>query len=88
MSASRLCTPILTVLMVIALAGCSDSDPVRGEFVAGCIHSGASKSDCFCIFNELEEKYSTEELDRLGKEYPPDEGLLKSTVAASLACRD
>lgn len=88
MIASRWSKPIAIYLMVMGLAGCSDSDPVRAEFVAGCIHSGASKSDCFCIFNELKEKYSSEELDRLGKEYPPEEGLVKSTVAAALACRD
>tara|TARA_R110001592_G_scaffold199938_4_gene448584 strand:+ start:1096 stop:1254 length:159 start_codon:yes stop_codon:yes gene_type:complete len=52
------------------------------------MHSGASKSDCFCIFSELEKDYSSEELDRLGKEYPPDEGLVKSTIAAALSCRD
>ena len=88
MTASLLSTPIVIVFMMVGLAGCSDSDPVRGEYVAGCMHSGASKSDCFCIFSELEKDYSSEELDRLGKEYPPDEGLVKSTIAAALSCRD
>lgn len=81
---------VLTAMsvMVIGLTGCSDSDPIRGQFVAGCMHAGATKSDCHCIYNKLKEKYGHDELNRLSMEYPPGDGLMKSTMAAAMACRN
>lgn len=85
-------TPLSQALVVltgiaIGIAGCSDSDPTRGKFVAGCLHSGASKSDCLCIYEKLEEGYDSEELERLSMAYPPDDALMENTMKAALACR-
>ena len=77
-----------TMAMITAtLVACSDSDPIRGQFIAGCMHAGAPKSDCQCIFGKLEEKYGRETLDRMSMEYPPNNALMESTMKAALACR-
>jgi len=79
---------IATMGMITAvLVGCSDSDPIRGQFISGCMHAGAPKSDCQCIFGKLEEKYGRETLDRMSMEYPPNNALMESTMKAALACR-
>lgn len=44
---------------VLALAGCSDENSkIRGEFIAGCVHGGLSKSVCACSFKKIESKCS------------------------------
>ena len=79
---------VATMAMITAaLVGCSDSDPIRGQFISGCMHAGAPKSDCQCIFGKLEEKYGREDLDRMSMEYPPNNALMESTMKAALACR-
>ncbi|MAG68266.1 MAG: hypothetical protein CMK74_20710 [Pseudomonadales bacterium] len=75
-------------MITAALVGCSDSDPIRGQFISGCMHAGAPKSDCQCIFGKLEEKYGREGLDRMSMEYPPNNALMESTMKAALACRN
>lgn len=74
-------------IITAALVGCSDSDPIRGQFISGCMHAGAPKSDCQCIFGKLEEEYGREDLDRMSMEYPPNNALMESTMKAALACR-
>lgn len=46
---------------VFALAGCSDPhSKIRGEFLAGCIQSGTSKSICTCAFEKVENHYGAQ----------------------------
>jgi len=87
MSTTKINTLLAISALVISLVGCSDSDPIRGKFVAGCMHAGAPKTGCLCIYKKLEEQYGQEELERLSMEYPPKDTLMKSTMAAALACR-
>lgn len=88
MRVTRLCNWATIGALIVSLAGCSDSDPIRGQFISGCMHAGAPKSDCQCIFGKLEEKYGSEDLDRLSMEYPPNNALMESTMRAALACRN
>ncbi|QAY89983.1 hypothetical protein CUN63_08580 [Pseudomonas sp. ACM7] len=45
------------------LTGCSDENSrARGEFLSGCVQSGASKAICQCTFQKLEAKYSPAQL--------------------------
>lgn len=87
MNSARMRIAATMAMITLALVGCSDSDPIRGQFIAGCMHAGAPKSDCQCIFGKLEEKYGRENLDRMSMEYPPNNALMESTMQAALACR-
>lgn len=59
-------TNFAVLLCLLALAACSDENSkLRGQFIAGCIQSGAPKSICACTFKKLEEKYSPSELKAL-----------------------
>lgn len=81
----------LTIGMaLLALVGCSDeSSQTRGEFLSGCVQSGAPKPICACMFEKLEEKYSPAELKAMTRNYvDPPEGLLQEVVQSAQACKD
>lgn len=82
---------IFLVLAATSLIyGCSDENKeVRGEFLAGCVQSGAPKSICSCTFEKLEEKYTPAELKRFNRPMAnPPESFLKDVMASALACRN
>lgn len=73
---------------VLALAGCSDENSkIRGEFIAGCVHGGLSKSVCACSFKKIEAKYSSTELHRMNSA-PPSADFLRNYVTSVRACQD
>lgn len=82
--------PILPLLPLIAsLSGCGDEQSrMRGEFVSGCIHSGASKSACACIFDTITEKHTPNTLMKLmHPDTSPTDPLVQDFKAAALSCR-
>lgn len=50
-----------------AITACSNSETskMRNNFVSGCLQNGASRSVCSCIFDEVEQKYSAEQLKQM-----------------------
>lgn len=77
------------LLCLLALVACSDENSkLRGQFIAGCIQSGAPKSICACTFKKLEEQYSPAELQKINTPYKaPPESFVKDTMRAALACQ-
>ena len=55
---------IFLAVMLTSLAACSDSKAtkIKGDFLAGCVQSGASKAICFCVYEKIEKKYTTQDL--------------------------
>lgn len=81
-------TALLGTGMIVAalLAGCG-SDPaseVRGEFLSGCVQSGASRALCTCAFDELEADHSIDELRTLNRpSTDPNDPRLMDLVSAT-----
>lgn len=57
---------IYIVTFLTILSGCS-SDKTQGQFLAGCIDGGLDKSTCSCIYDELLDKYTKEDIENMGK---------------------
>ncbi len=55
------------MLFMCAITACSNSETskMRKEFVSGCLQNGASRSICSCIFDEVENNYSAEQLKQM-----------------------
>lgn len=67
---------------VLVLAGCSDPHSrIRGEFLAGCLQGGASKSICSCTFDKLAVEYG----DQLENTAPSQ--LISSMTRSAQECR-
>ena len=59
------------VLMgLLALAGCDSK--TKKEFKKGCQAGGADSSTCSCVYDQLEKRYSEEQMQRIGKMTPMD----------------
>lgn len=74
---------------LVTLAGCSDENKeIRGEFLAGCVQRGVSKSICSCSFEKLEEKYSPAELKKINSHMgAPPQQFMKDVMESAMACR-
>lgn len=81
---------LLTLFALFFMSGCSDENKeVRGDFLAGCVQSGASKSICSCAFEKLEEKYTPQELSRLNSPMAtPSEEFMKDVLVSAIDCRN
>lgn len=68
---------LVLVSAVLAMMGCFDeSSQTRGELLSGCVQSGAPKSICAYMLEQMEEKYSPAELKAMTCSYvAPTEGL-------------
>lgn len=76
------------ISLSLALAACSDENSkVRGEFLAGCAQGGTSKDSCLCVFEKLENTYSTAELQQMNRAYPPDQRIIKDIFKFALECQ-
>lgn len=61
-------TLTLVSILFTSLISCTDKNSkIRGEFLSGCVKSGASKAQCTCIFDQLESTYSSEDLHRINR---------------------
>lgn len=80
---------LMTVIALIALAGCSDENSqIRGQFLSGCMQGGASKSVCTCMLENLEETYSPAEMKAFNNHYgAPPKQLVKDLLASAMVCR-
>ncbi|WP_282282185.1 hypothetical protein [Pseudomonas sp. PS02302] len=79
---------LLSLAALILLASCSDENrKVRGQFIAGCMNGGASKSLCQCTFEKLEAKYSPTELQAVNQSATPSEKIMQDVLHFAMACR-
>lgn len=80
---------LLLLLLAVSLSGCGDEQSrMKGEFISGCIHSGAKKSVCSCIFDTITEKHAPSTLVRLmHPATPASDPLVQDFKAAALSCR-
>lgn len=76
-----------TVLMVaVLLTGCgSETSKARGQFIAGCVQGGGSKSTCACAFDKMEYQYG-EQLPGLMLDSSPPAHLMNFTKQSVLIC--
>jgi hypothetical protein len=83
-------TKITLLLSLFFIASCSDENSkIRGQFIAGCIHSGVPKSICSCTFKKLESKYTPTELYELNQPYKvPPGSFMKDVMESALSCRN
>lgn len=74
---------------LVSLAGCSDENKeIRGQFLAGCVQSGVSKSICSCSFEKLEEKYTPAELKQINSHMgAPSQQFMEDVMESAMACR-
>lgn len=74
----------------VSLAGCSDENKeIRGQFLAGCVQSGVSKSICSCSFERLEEKYTPEEMKKINSHIgAPPQQFMQDVMESAVACRN
>lgn len=81
---------IFVSLSLAFIAGCSDANKeVRGQFLAGCVQGGVSKSICSCAFEKLEEKYTPDELKKLSRPMAtPTESFMRDVMQSAVACRN
>ena len=74
-------------LSLLVLAGCSDGNSkFKGQFLAGCVGSGASESYCSCAFEKLEVQYSPDELSKWDKTGVPPKGFERFVNATKEVC--
>lgn len=70
------------------IIGCGDSKirEMRGEFIEGCRHGGASRDVCSCTFEKIEDNYTKEQLSgiSIGK-LPPN--FAEFTIDSELQCQ-
>lgn len=80
---------IMTVIALVALAGCSDENSqARGQFLSGCMQGGASKSICSCMLGKLEQKYSPAEMKAMSTPSgATSDQVIKDLFASALVCR-
>lgn len=75
------------IAMTALMAGCGN-DPakkVRGDFLSGCVQSGASRALCNCAFDELQEDYSIDELRTLNRpSTDPNDPRLMALIGAAV----
>lgn len=68
------------ILFTFILAGCSDEKSVQEkEFIKQCYYSSntqISKSECECIYSDILNTYSIEDLDKIMKDDLPKEQLV------------
>lgn len=82
-------TRLILMALLLVLGGCSDENSrAKGEFLSGCVQSGAPKAVCICTYEKLEQKYSPQDLISMERRYhtPPD-SLLQEVREAAKACR-
>ncbi|MBV6823109.1 hypothetical protein KUF73_09230 [Pseudomonas sp. PD9R] len=81
---------LFTFFTVLFLAGCSDPNKeARGQFLAGCVQSGVSKSICSCAFEKLEEKYTPDQMKKLNDPMvAPPESFMRDVMNSGAACRN
>lgn len=81
---------IAVLISSIFLLSCSndESSKIKGEFLAGCVSTGASKSVCKCIYSKLQEKYTDEELIKINRSGSLSDYFLKNSVNAAQECRN
>ncbi|WP_087547645.1 hypothetical protein [Acinetobacter sp. WCHA39] len=58
------------LLCLFALTGCDSA--TKKEFKKGCEMGGADSSTCSCVYDQLEKRYSEEQMQRIGKMTPMD----------------
>lgn len=81
-------TLILIPILFISLTSCTDKNSkIRGEFLSGCIKSGAPKTQCNCIFDQLESTYSSEDLHRINSSGSLSESMKIKMIEIAKACR-
>lgn len=80
---------IMTVIALLALAGCSDENSqTRGQFLSGCMQGGVSRSICSCMLGKLEQKYSPAEMKAMSiPSRAPSDQVIKDLFASALVCR-
>ncbi|WP_263258997.1 hypothetical protein [Pseudomonas oryzihabitans] len=73
---------------LLLITACSDENSkIRGEFIAGCMNGGSSKTVCTCTFEKLETKYSPSELQAINHLASPTESFLREAVQLAKTCR-
>lgn len=79
---------VLVISLPLTIAACSDENSkVRGEFLAGCVQGGSPKSTCSCVFEKLQDVYTTAELQQMNRAYTPDQRIIKNAFKFALECR-
>lgn len=55
---------LVSFIFVLLLAGCGDSRirELRAEFIDGCKFQGGKRDVCACVFDKIEDEYSTDTL--------------------------
>lgn len=78
------------LFLIVLTAACGDENSkARGEFLAGCVHSGLPKSACACMFDKITEKYTVKELQAFDQQLKaPPEAFVQVTMQAAMACRN
>jgi hypothetical protein len=81
---------LIISLLTVSLFACTndESSKIKGDFLAGCVSSGASKSVCKCIYSKLQEKYTDEELIRINSSRSLTEDFVNDSVNAAQECRN
>jgi len=51
---------ITIVTVILSLTACGKSDPLKGQFISGCMQS-SSKEVCGCIYDHIASKHSKED---------------------------
>jgi hypothetical protein len=82
-------TVALSILAISVITGCSDENTkLKGQFLAGCVQSGVSKSICVCTFDKLEGKYSQTELKAISTERTTlPSSFVKDLAVAARTCQ-
>ncbi|PYC29605.1 hypothetical protein DMO17_02605 [Aquipseudomonas alcaligenes] len=73
---------------LLLLAGCSEADTPRSQFLAGCIQTGTPESLCTCTIEKLEEKYSEQAFTELTTpDVDPSDRLLRDAMTFAMICQ-
>lgn len=73
---------------VIVLMPSSTATKVKGEFLAGCVHSRKPTSECKCTYDKIEDKYSSEELINMNKTGKIPDDFVSYSTQAALECKE
>ena len=86
---SRIRKMLTIALIPLALCACtSELDKVRGQFIDNCMSSGATKSNCKCAIDKLQDHYGEQGLVAINRQgYPPSDFAEQLFVAAG-QCRN
>lgn len=78
----------LLAMLLVSLGGCkSQLDKVRGEFIDSCMSSGASRAQCSCAIDKLQEHYGEKGLVAIDERGYPPMGFAEQVQVAAGQCR-